>query len=170
MNSNVAPAGNFGRQNPRTAYIKTFAQQGSSGLWSTINYVPSGSSAPVSTLTPVSGYPNLYIPGDLYIDGNVIHASDARLKDNIVNITCEEANKILNLHPCTYTLKGDSSGEKHYGFIAQEVEEVFPDLVYEKPDAQRRGLKAINYLDLIPLLVRKIQLLEEEIQYILDNK
>ena len=170
MNSNVAPAGNFGRQNPRTAYIKTFAQQSSGNYWTTLNYIPGGSSSSVPALTPVQSFPNLYIPGDLYIDGNIIHASDAQLKDNIVDISYEEAEKILKLRPRTYTLKGDSSGEKHYGFIAQEVEEIFPDLVYEKPDAQRRGLKAINYLDLIPLLVRKIQLLEEEIQYIWDNK
>ena len=51
----------------------------------------------------------------------------------------------------------------HYGFIAQEFEEHFPELVVSKIDRHVANLKAINYLELVPLLVHQIQKMQKEI-------
>ena len=48
----------------------------------------------------------------------------------------------------------------HYGLSADELEEAFPDLVYELQDGQ----KAINYTELIPILVQSINELSQEVR------
>jgi Chaperone of endosialidase len=52
--------------------------------------------------------------------------SDARKKENIKEIP-DALRRVLGIHGYTYTLKKD--GTKHYGVIAQEVEEMFPYIV-----------------------------------------
>ena len=51
----------------------------------------------------------------------------------------------------------------HYGFIAQDFEKEFPELISVKPDNNMANIKAINYLEIIPLLVSKIQMMQTEI-------
>ena len=48
---------------------------------------------------------------------------------------------------------------KHYGLVAQELQEIYPDLVVESQD----GFLAINYLEIIPLLIRSVQELKTEL-------
>lgn len=49
--------------------------------------------------------------------------------------------------------------KKHYALSASQLEEIYPDLVYEKGD----GSKMINYVGMIPLLVQSISELKAEI-------
>ena len=49
--------------------------------------------------------------------------------------------------------------KQHYGIDADQLEEVFPDLVYENED----GSKSINYVEMVPILVQAINELKEEI-------
>lgn len=53
-----------------------------------------------------------------------------------------------------------ASGRKHYGLSAEQLEEVFPDLVYE----QENGTKSINYVEMVPILVQAINELKGEIE------
>ena len=48
----------------------------------------------------------------------------------------------------------------HFGLIAQEVEKVFPNIVYQTGDDK----KAVCYLEIIPLLLLKVKDLERQIQ------
>ena len=52
-----------------------------------------------------------------------------------------------------------SDGSKHYGFIAQEVEEVLPELVH----TDKNGYKSVDYIGVIPLLVNAIQELRAQL-------
>lgn len=45
-----------------------------------------------------------------------------------------------------------NSGRLHYGITADQLEETFPDLVYENED----GTKSINYVEMVPILVQVI--------------
>ena len=57
--------------------------------------------------------------------------SDERLKDNIVSLNYG-LNEILKLRPVSYNWKNDNINQgKQFGFIAQEVQEVMPELVKE---------------------------------------
>jgi hypothetical protein len=45
----------------------------------------------------------------------------------------------------------------HYGFIANEIETEYPELIEIKPDIKAScKIKSVNYLEIIPLLVHKI--------------
>ncbi len=54
---------------------------------------------------------------------------------------------------------------KHYGLSAEQLEEVFPDLVYEQED----GTKSINYVEMVPILVQAINELNAKIET-LENR
>lgn len=47
----------------------------------------------------------------------------------------------------------------HYGLLAQEVKQIYPELVHE--DAA--GVMSINYIELIPLLIQAVQDLSEQV-------
>ena len=85
--------------------------------------------------------------------------SDIRLKENIKTINENEKDKVLQLVPKTYNLIADEKKTKRYGFIAQEVEELYPELV----SIDDKGMKAVNYSDLIPLLLEQIKELKKSI-------
>jgi hypothetical protein len=55
--------------------------------------------------------------------------SDIRLKENIQNLN-GELNKILSLRPVEFDYK---TGGHQIGFIAQEIQEIYPDVVSENP-------------------------------------
>ena len=53
----------------------------------------------------------------------------------------------------------------HHGLSAEEVEEVYPELVYE--DAE--GNKSVNYLELIPILLDAVKELRGEVEMLKGN-
>lgn len=105
---------------------------------------------------------NLYVDGTIYgnLVGTVTAPSDIALKENITDLGLTiDVNKIMELNPKSYTYKKDKKEKKiHYGLIAQEMEQVYPDLVYND-----KGSKTINYVELIPILLLKIKDLQEQI-------
>ena len=50
--------------------------------------------------------------------------------------------------------------KRHYGLDADQLEEVFPDLVYENED----GTKSINYVEMVPILVQAINELSAKVE------
>lgn len=152
-----------GRQPNNTAYIKNFVFGSPSNLWNANKYNGVGN-IDIGVLTPASQlYESVYIPGNLYVDGSIINPSDINLKDNIITIDEDKTNKLLNLKSIQFTFKNDETNQIHYGFLAQEFEKEIPELIYSKPDNNNTNVKAINYLEIIPLLVNKIQIMEKEI-------
>lgn len=111
-------------------------------------------------------------------------SSDYRLKENIKPIEPESIDNIMNLNVVKYNLKqrtidvGDTAKvpeyyytddsnfleRTHYGLIAQELQQLYPDLVYEGKD----GYLSVNYMEIIPILIKKIQELELKIDK-MDN-
>lgn len=55
--------------------------------------------------------------------------------------------------------------KKHFGLNADQLEEVFPDLVYENEN----GTKSINYVEMVPILVQAINELKSEIDELKGN-
>jgi len=81
---------------------------------------------------------------------NDLQYSDARLKENVENITSTDFNKLSQLSPKSYNFIGQD--QERFGFIAQDVQNVFPNIVI--PGAN--GMLSINYDDIIPLIVAKL--------------
>lgn len=166
-------------------YIRLYAgQQANAGLPDihvqgsgvTRGYVGLGTDSPTKLLD-VNGEVRIRTVGagpgvtDIGVDanGNVVNqASDRSLKENIKPIE-NGLTKILSLNGVTYNwidkLKGGEA--KKYGFIAQEVESVIPELTFKDKE---NGLKGVHYKEITALLVEaikeltnKISLLEDEI-------
>jgi hypothetical protein len=100
--------------------------------------------------------------GTVFATNTTISAiSDARLKENIQDLT-GGLEAVLSLKPRTYDWKEDSgqTGTGVKGFIAQEVEEVFPEYVdeYLTNEVPEDGIpyKSVRQ-DFIPILVKAIQ-------------
>jgi Chaperone of endosialidase len=86
-----------------------------------------------------------------------ITVSDARTKKNIEVIRGSLA-KVMLLAPKTYRFKSAEAGTPlNYGFMAQEVERVYPDLVTES-----HGMKALATNSLIAINTQAIQELKTE--------
>ena len=106
--------------------------------------------------------------GTVYATNTTISSlSDARLKENIQDIDVGLA-AILSLKPRKFDWKdGRGKGIKgDRGFIAQEFETVFPNLVDEWKDPAPEGeapYKSVRQ-DLIPVLVKAIQELTARVQ------
>ena len=93
---------------------------------------------------------------------SLITASDLRLKTDIKQLDINIEN-ILRLNPVSFKWKDTNKNDKdNYGFIAQELEEIYPELISYNID----NYKAVNYLGLIPHLVKHIQNLEKRLNYI----
>lgn len=158
-----------GRQPNNTSYVKNFIYGSTTNLWKAYSHINSSGDL-ISVLTPTTDkHSNVYIPGDLYVDGNIISPSDINLKQNINCINDDKTNKLMNLQTNEFTFKNDPEKKIHYGFIAQEFEKEYPELVFIKPDKKLNNIKAINYLEIIPLLVDKIQLMQKEIDDLKDK-
>ncbi len=109
----------------------------------------------------------LDVNGDGNFTGELTAASDLRLKHNIK--TLENASHILNkLNPVSYEFKHEAypdlslSEGVRLGLIAQEVEDVLPSLVSVKSqiteeDGTLSQYKSLNYIDLIPILIKSHQ-------------
>ncbi|MCK6742814.1 pyocin knob domain-containing S74 family peptidase [Enterobacter cloacae] len=114
--------------------------------------------------------------------------SDRNAKDNIEEIPDDDETleKILGLK--TYTFNFKNSGQPSAGFIAQEVQEVFPDYVQFVEDIKHYSLDytavnaylhkaVVHYTDKTKVLETKVQdqqlqidELKELVQQLLDNK
>lgn len=107
--------------------------------------------------------------GNLTITGTNYFTSDKRVKSNFEKFDDNILNKVLMLNPMKYdktnatfdngNLLFTSNGNeqiKDFGFIAQEVYEVFPELV-SKPKNENKELWAVDYSRLTVMLTKAIQ-------------
>lgn len=129
-----------------------------------------------------------YFDGETYVDGNLttttlLTPSDLRLKENVqpLNETTDKGStleNVLNMNVIKYNYKerelsavvtdtlsspvsGNDTGSQvtHYGLSAQELQDIYPDLVQEGQD----GYLTVNYVELVPILIRSIQELKAEL-------
>jgi len=97
--------------------------------------------------------------GDAEVGGTLYQLSDQRLKKNINSIT-GSLNKIKQLRPVTYNwINSAKDSTEQIGFIAQEVEQVFPQVV----KTNKNGYKTVAYSSMIPELVEAIKEQQQQI-------
>ena len=134
-----------------------------------------------------AGYFNGNVKVTGTVNGTVIGSSDIRFKQNVTDLggsnrgSRDILNTITSLNPVSYNYKQiyydlpqrdtiqapvghfDEESQlfkkKHFGLIAQDLQKVYPDLVYENDN----GYLSINYTELIPLLIQSIKELKEEV-------
>ena len=88
------------------------------------------------------------VSNDLTVSGDVVISSDARLKSNILSLG-STLPKLLQIDGKSYEMKG----KQKIGVLAQEIKEVFPELVSEDDNE----MLAVNYQGLVPVLINALK-------------
>ena len=148
-----------GRQGDNIQNIKQFVTS-TVGIVNWIYKTLTVSTAKV--ITPQDQTKTVMIPNDLLVLGSINNPSDIILKDNIEQINIDDFNK---LNPVSFTFKDDEKNKKHYGFIAQELETVYPELVTNT----EIGFKAVNYIEIITILLSQMKNMQMEIDKLKED-
>ena len=119
-----------------------------------------------ATMTATTG--SLSMKGDFTMDGTTLSAinadasflsqstlSDINLKTNIISLYNYD---LSSLRPVEYNWNWDPEGKKSFGFVAQEVKVLYPNMIKEN----KEGILSLDYIQLVPLLVKNVQ--EQKIQ------
>lgn len=86
--------------------------------------------------------------------------SSQRYKKNIIDMTEEEAKKILKCRVVDYDYINEADGTNCQGLIAEEVAELCEYPVYRKPDGTIEGL---DYSKFVPMLIKMVQIQQKQI-------
>ncbi len=134
-------------------------------------------------LAPITGA-RLNVGGNIAVNGSIVLTSDIRLKENVKQFH-GGVTRLALLNPITFNYKSDAfkmaptdvvadtmvvdkekieadknfNSKTRYGFSAQEVQEIFPDLVTE----DENGYLSVDYIGLIPVLVDALKEQQAEI-------
>lgn len=118
-----------------------------------------------------------YFGGNVYVSGSITQTSDLTLKFDIQDLPDGALLKVLSLKPKTYRFDPNKSAalrlsdSKQIGLIAQDVAPILPeavsDVVVADPsqatsDTESKKIKTIDYIKLIPVLIKAIQ--EQQVQ------
>lgn len=88
------------------------------------------------------------------------YSSDKRLKNNL-NTICNTQSIVNSLTGYSFDWNEESGREGHdLGVIAQDVQEVLPDIVHERDN----GYLAVDYIKLIPVLIEEVKRLNNEVE------
>ena len=129
------------------------------------NYQTDSTYDKVVALFKVSG--DVTIDNDLTAGGTVTSNSDISLKTNITTIT-DALDKVSRLRGVEFDYK--ESGRHNIGVIAQEVEEVFPDLVIgDDPKSVAYGNLTAVLIEAVKELRAEVSSLKEEINNLKGN-
>ena len=144
-----------------------------------------------SILNNITGSYAGYFDGATYVNGNItafqhLTPSDLRLKENMSSLYDGRSDgnalkDLLSMSVYKFTYKDQehsrtslfetqdkggvevsavkSENKLHFGLVAQELKEIYPNLVEEGQD----GYLAVNYVELVPVLIKAIQDLNDEI-------
>lgn len=87
--------------------------------------------------------------------------SDARLKTSVQSL--DGIGLLSNVNPVQFNWK--DSGKKSYGVIAQEIEQILPELIGERED----GMKSVHYIPLIAMLIDAVKKLDARVTELENN-
>jgi hypothetical protein len=112
-------------------------------------------------LDPNATGTSLNVAGSIVAGGNVTAYSDARVKENIETVD-SALHKLAAIRGVTYTRNDLEDKERRYaGVIAQEIEQVLPEAVFDRGD-----LKSVDYNGTIALLIQAVKELKSELDHL----
>jgi|GEM_PF-5419185 len=108
---------------------------------------------------------NIQASGTITASAGITCPSDIRYKKEVKELDNTLAN-VMNMRGVSYFWKQNEfpskefTADKQIGVIAQEVEKIYPELVFTDKD----GYKAVDYTRLAPILLEAIKAQQEEIE------
>ena len=136
-------------------------------LWYHASGTGQGNLKIASTNTGVGDVFQFENDGDFHAKGNITAystttTSDARLKKNVRDLE-GSLDKTLKLRGVKFDWIDENKSKDNLGFIAQEVEEVIPEVVQDIISIDGDEHKVVNYQAVVPILVEAIKELKAEI-------
>jgi hypothetical protein len=129
----------------------------SSGAWAIMNNSQNFSIRSGAVVGSTSGTEKIRLTG--YSATSWTSGSDETIKENIISIG-NVLDKINDYRCVEYNLIDDETKDKKIGFIAQDWQEDFPQII-EQMENEKIGMK---YTETIPILLKAIQELKAEIE------
>ncbi len=111
-----------------------------------------------TTIGPGGAVLALQVNGNLQYSGTLVNASDRRLKKNIKPLE-NSLDKVLRTQGVSFD-RADNDAVNQIGFIAQDLEKEFPELVVTEDTEE--GLKSVNYVAMVAVLVEAMK--EQQLQ------
>lgn len=99
---------------------------------------------------------------DVYVGGTVTSSSDIRLKENIEALATPSVNvldSIDAIRTVKYNYINDPDTTKHIGFIAQDFEKLYPELLRRPPN----GFYSLDYQKVTVILLECVKELKQQI-------
>jgi hypothetical protein len=159
----------YGMNAPSTGNDLRFGRSDKTTLvWEANPYILS-MDAPANTIAAIAsgnvgigtGSPSYKLDVNGTIRGfGITDSSDLRLKQDVETLAFD-LEKILQLRGVSYYWKDQdkNGGKKQIGLIAQEIEELYPELV----DTDDQGMKSVNYSHLVAPLIESIKSIYRQI-------
>ncbi|PHN02165.1 tail fiber domain-containing protein [Flavilitoribacter nigricans] len=115
----------------------------------------------------------VYANGDLAYTGTLSMVSDRKFKKNITSFSA--LDRVMKLQPRSFDMKREEfkrmnlAAGRQFGFIAQELQEVFPELVHQQKNVITNEIEpgkltteeidylGVDYLSLVPILTQAMQ-------------
>jgi len=114
--------------------------------------------------------------GTFHADADIVAysstvASDRKLKTNITD-TKYGLSDVLKLRGVDFNWKEKFEGKRDVGFIAQEVQEIIPELVKEVDSLKEEGEThlTVDYSKVVPVLIEAIKEQQKQIDELKKNK
>lgn len=162
-NSNVVSLNTSGTTASSAATISTIGGTNTKlvidNLANTISFITAGTQSFQMNSSSIASFTSdVYVGGNLFVN-SLIHTSDKELKNDIKPFSTS-VNDVLKLESKQFTWKSNNSAD--IGFIAQEVQAVWPELTQVGPS----GSIGIAYSRMFPLLIESIRELNNRILYL----
>lgn len=90
----------------------------------------------------------------------VYHGSSRKYKKDITSVTAKEAQKILKLNPVTFVYKDDEEEALQHGLIAEEVYELYPEMIGMK----NGEVDSMHYEQLWAPIIKIVQMQDARIK------
>lgn len=101
----------------------------------------------------------LFVDGNMVVTGDITALSDRRIKRDVAPID-RALTKVLQMRGVTYTRTEDAHQTPCVGMLAQEVQDVFPEVVHETKD----GMLGVSYGNLVAVLIEAVKELTAEVR------
>ena len=122
-------------------------------------YLGVGTADTISLYTGASTLNTSFAGANLTCSGDITANSDARLKENVVTVD-SALDKVSQMRGVYFNKIGEE--KRSLGVIAQEIEEVLPEVVLTADDEE--GIKSVAYGNIVGVLIEAIKELKAEIE------
>jgi hypothetical protein len=177
VSANIAVTGNLILNNKNVDFLLTFANTAAGAAYNQANAANvlaataltaagaaynKANAANVLAATALPNTSGVTFAGNMTITGNLTALSYNTSSDERLKLIINTAPFGLEqLNPKQYEMYTEP-GRVRYGFVAQEVQNVFPNLV----STDNNGMLTLNYIDIIAIIVQEYKQIKKRIDYI----